>query len=107
MSISAVQYKLIKSYSLKQKLKFFFYHKVCYLLITYYITFQFVTTKQKKAEGGKREAEVFIHRKRGDLTIPYKVVENINKFVTNFQKKKMLQWSVNQICFNRKLSARN
>merc|ERR1719427_2361857 len=34
---------------------------------------KFVTTKQKKSEGGKREAEVFIHRKRGELTIPYKV----------------------------------
>jgi len=43
---------------------------------------KFVTTRQKKAEGGKREAEVFIHRKRGDLTIPYKVVENINKLQT-------------------------
>ncbi|XP_050507175.1 parafibromin [Diabrotica virgifera virgifera] len=37
---------------------------------------RFVTTEQKRAEGGKRDNEVLIQRHRNGQTVPYRVVDN-------------------------------
>lgn len=37
---------------------------------------RFVTTEQKKNEGGKRDNEVLIQRQRNGQTVPYRVVDN-------------------------------
>lgn len=42
----------------------------------YHHFFRFVTQEQKKAEGGKRDNEVLIHRQRNGQTVPYRVVDN-------------------------------
>uniref|UniRef100_A0A1I7X0V3 Saposin B-type domain-containing protein n=1 Tax=Heterorhabditis bacteriophora TaxID=37862 RepID=A0A1I7X0V3_HETBA len=36
---------------------------------------KFITTEEKKSIG-RRENEVLLHRKRGDITVPYRVVDN-------------------------------
>eukprot|EP00080_Pristionchus_pacificus_P021005 PDM81025.1 cdc-73 [Pristionchus pacificus] len=37
---------------------------------------RFMTTDEKKAAGVKRDAECLIQRRRGDVTVPYRVVDN-------------------------------
>ncbi|KAF7266046.1 cell division cycle 73 hyrax isoform X2 [Rhynchophorus ferrugineus] len=37
---------------------------------------KFVTQEQKKAEGGRRDNEVLIQRRKSDQTVPYRVVDN-------------------------------
>ncbi|KAL3276655.1 hypothetical protein HHI36_012025 [Cryptolaemus montrouzieri] len=37
---------------------------------------KFVTVEQKKAEGGKRDSEVLIQRRKNEQTVPYRVVDN-------------------------------
>ena len=40
------------------------------------VLFRFVSPDQKKKEGVKRDNEVLIQRKRNDVTIPYRVIDN-------------------------------
>ena len=40
---------------------------------------KFVTTAQKKSEGMKRDNEVLIQRRKGNTTVPYRVIDNISK----------------------------
>ncbi|XP_067941527.1 parafibromin-like [Watersipora subatra] len=38
--------------------------------------YKYVSAEQKRKEGAKRDNEVLIQRKRGDVTIPYRVIDN-------------------------------
>ena len=48
----------------------------CFELFVYDLTFRYVSAEQKKREGAKRDNEVLIQRKRNDVTIPYRVIDN-------------------------------
>lgn len=40
---------------------------------------RFVTTEEKKNQGGKRDNEILIHRQRNGVSVPYRVIDNPQK----------------------------
>lgn len=40
---------------------------------------RFITTEDKKAQGGKRDNEILIQRQRNGTSIPYRVIDNPQK----------------------------
>uniref|UniRef100_H2ZI58 Cell division control protein 73 C-terminal domain-containing protein n=1 Tax=Ciona savignyi TaxID=51511 RepID=H2ZI58_CIOSA len=52
-------------------------------LITLYNAKDFISTAQKKSEGMRRDNEVLIQRRKGDATVPYRVIDNISKLLSH------------------------
>jgi parafibromin len=44
---------------------------------------RFISTEEKKTQGGKRDNEILIHRMRNGVSVPYRVIDNPQKLTAS------------------------